>query len=166
MPTIDELCSLGSIEKVQPEDVLEADQLAFRRIYMSPKLSNWLRDALPGIRTDGYIRGALTPAEQVLTAFQDFISGRSPESFEMAPNQIKPRQLGVWELRTPDIRIFGVFPRSDTFLGCSACTKRQAMRNKNQGYAHHRDATLLFVNGLDLDPPKIKLGDLRDVITV
>ena len=65
---------------------------------------------------------------------------------------------GVWELKTPDIRIFGWFNRKDCFIGVVA---DDATRIKTyhlyHGYANV--TTARFRDALDLDEPKYVTGD-------
>lgn len=166
MATLDELAIAGVIHKVMPETVLTEDQQAFRQMYRSPAVSNWIRNVLPHIVVDGYVPGAETPRDQALTCLQDFLTGKSPDEFDKPPVRLRPEQLGVWELRTADLRLFGVFPRVDTFLWVTSCTKKQAMKNNNDGYLRRQHETLQFIGTLDLEEPKMLYGETKDVITV
>lgn len=164
MATLNDLCTKGQLSKVDSSDILDADQQPFRRLYMTQVFEEWMRKTLPSLTTDGYVAGAATPVEQVYVLMQDFIRGRQASDFERPPVRLRPGQFGIWELRTADLRIFGAFHRPDVFLACSACTKLQAMRNNNSGYTHHISTALQDINKLDLDPPKIQLGDVQDVL--
>lgn len=165
MATLDELTTAGQIKRVANESVLGPSQQAFRRVYYSLEVANWIAKALPHIVCDGYVAGAMSPQEQAFGALRDFISGCPPSDFEKPPCRLYPEQLGVWELRTADLRLFGVFPKRDNYLWISACTKTQAMKNSNQGYANHQSTNLQFVAALNLDTPKMLYGELQDVLT-
>lgn len=166
MATLDELAVLGLLHKVKDEDVLSDEQQPFRRMYLSPDVRLWVTNTLPHIVSDGYVDGAMNPREQAFGALRDFISGCHPGDFEKPPCRLRPEQFGVWELRTADLRFFGVFPIKDTFIWISACTKSQATKNANDGYSKHQRLTLLFMNDLDLDEPKLLHGEMQDVLTI
>lgn len=165
MATLDELAEAGVLYKVRSEDVLATEQQPFRQMYLSLPVRQWVANSLPNIVSDGYVDGAMTPRDQAFAVLRDFVSGNHPSEFEKPPTRLRPEQLGVWELRTADLRFFGTFPRKDSFLWVSACTKAQARRNKNAGYAAHQRITLEYIAGLDLDPPKLLHGEIQDVLT-
>lgn len=165
MATLDELSIKGLIHKVRNQDVLAEYQQPYRRMYYSPNVRDWLSGTMPHIKTDGYIAGAMTPRDQIFTVLQDFVSGCHPNDFQKPPCRLRPQQLGVWELRTADLRFFGTFPQKDTFLWISACTKQQATKNDNEGYEKHQSLALAFMKNLDLDEPKLLHGEMQDVLT-
>lgn len=152
MATLIELDQRGDLFKF---DALELGAQEFRTIYASQVLYNWTQTTLPGMVSSWGIE--LSPEEQFVGLTEVFCSGETLTYGK----QFKPLIHigdGVWELKTPDLRIFGWFYRMDCFIGAVA---DDATRIKKvplyYGYAHV--TTPRFRDALDLDPPKYIAGD-------
>ncbi len=69
---------------------------------------------------------------------------------------------GIWELKTPDLRIFGWFVKRDQFVGWAAdATEKIKKHNLYHGYAREAGH---FRDNLNLDPPKFVQGDKPDAV--
>ena len=111
MATIIELCNQGVLIKLDPE--LDPRQQELRRIYLGPKLVEWINNTLPGLESD---RGLETsPVGQFDELIQVFCSGDTL-TYDWQFKPLNYVQDGIWELKTPDLRIFGWFPEKDTAL--------------------------------------------------
>jgi hypothetical protein len=158
MATPDTLKTAGLLEPVEVE--LDGNQQPQRLIYAHPRADSWLNGTLPQLEADGYVEGALTPEEQADTLFYQFISGAT--AFQMAPNCLRPKDDGIWELRTHDLRVFGWFWRKGVFIISSV---EQAKRCKQLNlYAGYREQAKHDRNGMELDEPKFIPGELEDVL--
>lgn len=136
-------------------DVLDINVQEFREIYASPTLHEWIEQVLPSLSSELGIE--LSPSEQVVALAEIFCGG---ERLSYG-RQFKPLTHitdGVWELKTPDVRIFGWFHRKDCFVGAVA---DDATRIKKIGlyYGYANVTTKDFRNALDLDIPKFVPGD-------
>ncbi|MGY6645114.1 MAG: hypothetical protein ACXIVD_07820 [Salinarimonas sp.] len=107
----------------------------WRTIYASRALQVFLADIQvndPPTRWEA----DLTPKEQLYELFRVFITGevlRTDDQFHV----MRPTDDAVWELKTPDLRIFGWFIAKDQFAGIFG---DWAERIKEHGlYAGYRD---------------------------
>jgi hypothetical protein len=112
MPTIADLVDNGAIVKIEVE--LAAREQPMRLLYGTPQFVEWLKDVLDGARPDRLL-GSTTPAEQIDDLFHSFLSGQ-PLIFTRQFRVIRVEDNAVWELKTPDIRIFGWFMVKDCFV--------------------------------------------------
>lgn len=88
---------------------------AWRILYTSPELREFLTEIVRGDPPTRW-EADLTPKEQLFDLFRTFIVGeklRSDEQFHV----MRPDEHAVWELKTPDLRIFGWFLAQDQFAG-------------------------------------------------
>ncbi len=86
-----------------------------RILYGTPEFVQWLRTLIQPGDADTERLGEATAAEQVDDLFYTFLSGRPLirlRQFRVVREEINP----VWELKTPDIRIFGWFAMKDCFI--------------------------------------------------
>lgn len=147
MPTPNDLVQGGFLEKIDVD--LDVDELPQRVLYAYPQVVTWLSDTLPGLVVDGHFPSAATPLEQADALFYNYVIGR--KITQMAPHSMRPKEPGVWELRTHDLRFFGWFYRKGVFIISAADTKR----NCKDGalYDAYRDNAINYRDALDLDPP-------------
>jgi len=105
--------------------------------------------------------GKQSPIEQIDDLFHDFVSGADLAYYERS-HSMMPTDRGIWELKTPDARLFGWFPQKGTFIVAEADT---AFRCKEHDlYAGYRDSAVRRRDSLDLDEPKFVTGDYTDVL--
>ncbi len=100
---------IGSIEV--PLGPMEQPE---RLLYGFPGFIEWLDDRL---RADepSPLGADLSPAQQLDNLFYQFVSGR-PLVFTRQFRYIKAEKEAVWEFKTPDLRVFGWFPKKDCFI--------------------------------------------------
>jgi hypothetical protein len=136
-------------------DVLEQGVQEFREFYASPTLHEWIIGTLPGMASGLGLE--LTPEQQFVALGEIFCAG---ERLTFG-TQFKPLTHitdGIWELKTPDVRVFGWFSRKDCFIGAVADdATRIKKHNLYVGYANV--TTRRFRDALDLDQPKFVRGD-------
>ncbi|MBU1375905.1 MAG: hypothetical protein KKE02_15545 [Alphaproteobacteria bacterium] len=109
----------------------------------------WLTERLPKEISQWGVES--TPEEQVAALLEDFCGGGE---LAVGPrfHILYPGKDGVWELKSPDARIFGWFVHRDCFVGYVGDT---AERVKKYGlYAGYVGETIRFRDQLPLDPPK------------
>lgn len=144
-------CGQGVLIRYEAE--LEPEVLPERVIHLTPQFQKWLEHALPKERRD---RGRqLSPIEQVEEIFRHFILGR-PMGYDVHRKLLDPVGLGVWEIKTVDVRMLGWFPCHRTFIAAVGVMKRMLPRRRD--YRPHIDAVVAIRNGLDLDEPKFLTG--------
>ena len=112
MPTIADLLDSGAIVKIEVE-LAPRDQ-PMRLLYGTPQFTTWLQDILAGAEPQQRL-GTTTPAEQIDDLFHSFLSGQ-PLIFTRQFRVVRAEENAVWELKTPDIRIFGWFMAKDCFV--------------------------------------------------
>jgi len=152
MTTLIELDQAGELFKLDP--LLEANEQEWRMIYISPHLRNWFEEALPGLISVWKVE--ISPLQQVDALVEEFCSGTT---LCYGP-QFKPIQHiegGIWELKTPDVRIFGWFRVRDCFVGWRG---EHAEHVKTYDLYHGlAGETARFRDQLDLDEPKFIPGE-------
>lgn len=131
----------------------------WRRIYGSQGFIVWLETALPLIPREW--DALVEPDQQVYDLLQRFIAGE-PLTWKKEFHPMSPVGHGVWELKTPDTRIFGWFAVGDCFV---AVEGHDASRvKKHDLYPGFRDSVVRFRENLDLDHPKYVAGDDRNAV--
>lgn len=132
-----------------------------RNIYVGLAAANWIKNELRKVRSDGYFHGSLKPTEQLVDTFRRLMQGEPMN--DLPPKTLRPRDAGLHELRTPDLRIFGWFWRSHTYIVGSACAV-STLKTKDTVYAGHMETCRFFREGLDLDEPKFISGEVDDIL--
>lgn len=111
MPTIADLVSNGAIVKIEV-DLAPRDQ-PLRLLYGTPQFIAWLKDVLDGAEPP-FRLGDTSIAEQIDDLFYSFLSGEQL-IFTRQFRVVRAEENAVWELKTPDVRIFGWFMAKDCF---------------------------------------------------
>jgi hypothetical protein len=112
MPTITDLVDNGAIVRIEVE-LAPRDQ-PLRLLYGTPQFVVWLQEALAGAEPQQRL-GQTSPAEQIDDLFHSFLSG-APLVFTRQFRAVRAEDNAVWELKTPDVRIFGWFMAKDCFV--------------------------------------------------
>jgi hypothetical protein len=112
MPTIPDLVHNGAIVKIDVE--LAPHDQPLRLLYGTPQFVAWLREVLDGARPD-QVLGHSSIAEQIDDLFYSFLSGEQL-IFTRQFRAVRAEENAVWELKTPDVRIFGWFMAKDCFV--------------------------------------------------
>jgi hypothetical protein len=101
------------------------------------------------------------PLDQVDTLLYDFVSGEDFAYYERS-HSMEPSPLGIWELKTLDVRIFGWFHVKRCFVIANVDT---AFRCKeNDLYHGYKTDSIRRRDRLDLDGPKFIIGEYIDVL--
>jgi hypothetical protein len=111
MSTIEELVESNVLARIEVEMGLKDQPL--RLLYGTPGFVDWLNQILAGAEPENRL-GEATPAEQVDQLFHHFLSG-APLVHMRQFRFIRAEKNAVWELKTPDTRIFGWFLKKDCF---------------------------------------------------
>lgn len=162
MATPKQLVKEGSLFEVSPEDLLGPGAQAFREIYLLPAVKTWIENVLYKLEGDGVAGGKNNPAEQLYDHFCEFVSGHNIANIYWSPKRIRPVSQLVWELRTPDLRVFGWFWKSGIFIVSAIDTSARC--KDHDLYGGYRNMCVHSYNSLDLDPPKAIDGDAEDVL--
>lgn len=112
MPTIEEAIREGLVVKIGGN--LQHRQLPNRLLLATREVVEWMKRELPQAKTDGYTVGAATPKEQLAVLFNQFVAGN--EIGWPVPHEMRPNELGIYRLRTDDVRLNGWFPRPKCFV--------------------------------------------------
>lgn len=160
MATLAELSNSGEIV---PISVGEDIRMSPRRlIYGSQKIIGWLENELPAMKTR--VSSILAPLEQVDALFEEFQFGKPlghPRQFRQL--RLRSQNPNVWELKTPDIRIFGWFPKKDIFV--AICAEDATHIKDHDLYSGLIEEVVRFRGQLKLDEPKTLIGDIDDVLS-
>ncbi|WP_157009812.1 hypothetical protein [Sphingobium sp. YBL2] len=92
---------------------LGASVLEIRRIYLLERVPGQIEQRIEKTGSDRQIE--IEPKEQLDGLLADFCEGEEV----MAATQFKclqPKENGIWELKTPDVRVFGWFYEKDCFI--------------------------------------------------
>jgi hypothetical protein len=114
---LDELCAAGKLVKWEPR--YDADEAAYRRIYVAPVVRDWLHPRGP-LSTQELYRS--TDVRRFLKSFvigQPFDDEDKLKNLDTEAPRKGPCQ-GRWAIRikrAPQARIFGGFPEANIFVG-------------------------------------------------
>ena len=112
MPTIADLVNSGAIVRIDVDLAPPAQPL--RLLYGTPEFVEWLRGILQSSQP-AQLLGHTSPAEQIDDLFHSFLSGEHL-IFTRQFRVVRSEENAVWELKTPDVRIFGWFVTKDCFV--------------------------------------------------
>src|SRR4051794_35413181 len=106
MATLATLEARGALVKIDVP--LGSHEMPERLFYARPRVfTRWLDTVLPAEPADR--GGRQSPAEQMDDLLHRFITGGTLLYWNEF-HEMKPIDLGVWELKTVDLRVFGWFP--------------------------------------------------------
>lgn len=158
MATLSELCEQHELEQLGGG--LDENEQPGRLLYALPHVVDWLENALPAL--DPILdEGRQSPLQQVDDLFHDFVSGEDLAFYERSHSML-PAERGIWELKTPDVRLFGWFWRRGVFV--IANINSAFLCKKHDLYAGYRDDTVRRRDALGLDLPKFLSGDYDHVL--
>jgi hypothetical protein len=152
MATLLELEQHGDIFRFDPS--LAWNEYEDRRVYMLPRARKWIEEKLPLL--ESVLGVQESPQEQLDALFYEFCSGQRLQTGRRF-KKIRPRENGVWELKTADLRVFGWFCMKDCFV-VTACNDATATKDHNL-YRGYCDEAVRLRNALDIDEPKYVSGD-------
>jgi hypothetical protein len=151
MATLEHLAATNKLLKHEPD--LDDHELPERIAYFAPDFDEWLEAGLWSL--DAKRGRDLTPFEQVEQILYEFVIGH-PMAYSVDYRKLEPLRVHVWELKTPDVRLFGWFPRKATIVLVCGTLKENV--NKFKAYTPFVEAVAAFRNAIDLDEPKSVTG--------
>jgi len=152
MATILELFARGELEKIDPQ--LAADEMEERQIFLVAGVADRLNALLNNMVYPWDTE--TTPAEQLDELVYHYATGGALDYPRQFHNLVHARD-GIWELKTPDLRLFGWFPVRDCFI-CSDIADANVVKQTGQ-YAGYCEQAWFRRERLDLDEPKFLTGE-------
>lgn len=156
MATLLELEQKGWLWKLTPE--LSPRELELRTVLVSKVAKNWIANKLPLLESRW--KSEIEPAAQLDDLLTLFCTGdrlKHGKQFHV----LQPRYQGVWELKTPDLRLFGWFPERDCFV-VVCCEEAGQMKARTGAqldlYRKSINQVVGFRQSLPLDDPKFVTG--------
>jgi hypothetical protein len=157
MATVLELVLAGRLLKL--DAALEHNEREWRYIHTSPRFRERAENELPHWKSEWNVEAE--PIQQLDALVEIFCSG---ETLTFG-SQFKPLthiKDGIWELKTPDLRIFGWFCKKDHFI---AGTMDLAFNVKKHNlYAGYAGEVERFRTQLDLNEPKFVASEDPNVV--
>lgn len=158
MATIAQLAAAGKIIRLGggllPKEQIEG------RIFAFPNVINWFENELP--KLDALVQDGLqTATEELDDLLHDFVTGKNLDYYSRS-HSMRPTSPGVWELKTPELRLFGWFNLRLTFVVAEIDTATRC--KKHYLYPGYRDSVVRKRNELALDEPKFITGSYADVL--
>jgi hypothetical protein len=101
-------------EIMRIEVALDERELPSRLLYGTPNFIAWLDERLKNSEPSP-LGAELVPAEQLDLLFYEFTSG-APLAPMRHLRVVRHERFPVWELKTPDLRVFGWFAQKDCFI--------------------------------------------------
>ncbi len=164
MATLLELERNGELIRLRPN--LKPREQELRTFMVTPEVRDWLNDILPKVPAGS--AKELTPMEKLI----DFLNRYGAGHRLLYPVAFRPIQHfkhGVWELKTPELRLFGWFPKNDVFICASIATLDDIKINgkPNKEAVNNQRKKVSFVRSkLPLDEPKYIPGrEPEDVLS-
>lgn len=163
MATIAKLIADGALFEIEAD--LDPGVQPQRYLYAIPDFRRFL-NSLPTLESCWHIEQ--TPEEQFDDLLNEFL-GTEPLATgwrfgPLYPARGKPWP-GVWELKTPDLRVFGWFCSKDHFVAVDGCDATKV--KEYELYGGFRDAVIRCRDVLPLDEPKfVGEENYEDVISL
>lgn len=142
----------GRLAKLEP--VLSWRQQEARLIYVSPRAQDWMTNKLIDEVSDRILE--TSPLEQLDEFINTYCAG-GQLTFERQFRPIRHISDGIWELKTPDVRLFGWFAARDVFV-CSAGDTKYRVKKYNL-VAGYRDEAVRARLNLNLNEPSFVAGE-------
>lgn len=139
--------------------VLGRGQQEWRRIYVLPEARIWMEGVLPTLESELGLE--TSPIEQ-LDAFLSTYCAGDTLTYGRQFRPIMHVGAGIWELKTPDLRLFGWFHSKDCFV-CTDCDDASRVK-RHCLYGGYRDQGVRRREQLELDEPKYLAGDDPNVV--
>lgn len=158
MATAGELVAQDAL--IDLSTALEDHQVPQRCMYAFPSFQEWYDDVLPNLLCDIRGDGRVDPLGQVDDLLVRFLTG-APFDVEWKSKGLRPYEKAVWELKTPDVRLFGWFWRPNNFI-LHRAAEASWVKDNNLYYGHIEE-TVFQRDKLNLDPPKFIRGGYDDV---
>jgi hypothetical protein len=161
MAAFDKLLEQGQIVRVTLR--LGRGQFNDRELYAYPECLAWMKVEVPKMVT-GRVQSAFAPKEQLITRLLQWITGKPMARGRMFQDML-PKSDEVWELKTPDLRIFGWMYRPRKFIAvCGGYADDYKEPTKIKNYGDDRDAVVKARDELPLDGNKFVTGEYDDLV--
>jgi hypothetical protein len=159
MATVIELSADGGpLIKLDP--MLEEREQEWRWIYILTRIKSRFEIDLHAMTSVWKVEESC--AQQMDVLLETFCSGETL-TFDQRFKPLNHLGEGIWELKTPDLRLFGWFPYRECFV-CGALDTATNVKSHNL-YAGYCNTVKYFRDQLNLDNPKFVPGENpRDVI--
>jgi hypothetical protein len=158
MPTLERLVDDGLLIPIEVD--LDEDEQAWRVIFGTREYMAWRAEKLPRLRVSGH--SCASAEEQLFVAEATFVSGQRIRHGDLFKD-LYPHENGVWEIRTPDIRVFGWFIRRDVFI--AVCGGDSTIIHRYKEHDRHRDFVLRVRRALMGPDEHYLTGSIDDVVT-
>lgn len=160
MATLSELVSNRTLNRLYV-DLKGAEHK--RKIYTYPRAESWLLNDVPSLIA--FDDGDASPRMQAKILLRNFLRGDpfyEDEEFTL----MKPIENDVYELRSPDLRIYGWFRSPGIFIAVLGDTMERTHSVAGLASAYRKEVEDRR-EALDLDEPKCHVGaDPKDVFSV
>lgn len=134
-----------------------------RKIYAYPECLEWMKTEVPKMAT-GRVQSAMTPAEQLMNRLLQWITG-DPLVHHRMFKDLEPQVDGVWELKTPDLRIFGWMYRPKEFVAvCGGYADDYKEPTKVRNYADDIRTVIRARDLLPIDGVKFVTGAFHELV--
>lgn len=164
MATLIELAQKGFLFRYGPQ--LGSKELEQRLVYITKTARSWMEHSLLALNPTWTTE--ISPDEQVYDLLAEFCAG-GPLKYDHQFKVLSPRGEGIWELKTPDVRLFGWFPHKDCFVIVNGEATQKLKNQKSDKldlYKRNIAQASAFRRMLQLDEPKYVAGDdPNDVIS-
>jgi hypothetical protein len=158
MSTPDAGCRAAGLEPV--EGPLKRGKCAWRYIFVSGRFQAWVTEEMDKI-VPPYDESD-SPAIQLESEFSGFRNGDGL-AYDRDMHTLDPRHLWVWELKTPDLRIFGWFPAKNYFVAHLGENKANLV--KWDAYKPYVDEVVAYRTGLARHLPDFVEGGSSHVVS-
>ena len=142
---------------------LKRGQFDDRKFYAFPACVEWMKSEVPNMVT-GRIKAPMTPLEQLRERLRQWNAG---EPMRDGPwfHDIEPKESGVWELKTFDLRVFGWMYRPREFIAfCGGYTDDYKAPTKTKTYGDERAKVVAARDALPLDGEKFVVGEFDELV--
>jgi hypothetical protein len=162
MATLDTLVARQALVRVLvPTD----GEPHLRWIYGFPGFQTWLAVDLPQLES-GRLQAPDPPAEQVDNVLYRWITGKGI-LYARQFQDLMPGSDEVWEMKTPDIRIFGWMYQPRKFIAVFGdYADLYKGKNRRRSYEDARRRVKRERDRLDLDHPKFATGTFDELVSV
>lgn len=161
MATLDKILEAKTITRVTVR--LARGQFDERKFYAYPDCLQWMKTEVPKMVT-GRIGADNTPAEQLIQRLVQWIVGKPMAEGRMF-RDMRPKSDHVWELKTPDLRIFGWLCRPREFIAvCGGYADDYKEPTIIKDYEDDRRAVLAARDALPLDGDKFARGEFHGLV--
>lgn len=133
-----------------------------RLLVAVPPFIDWCKTVLPAWK-EPIEDGRASPFEQFVETFRHFVSnGSLDDDRRFKPLNASPERY-VWEMKAPDIRVFGWVPEKGCFI-CTFADLATSIKRDNS-YDRYVAQAVLLRDQLELDDPKyVASREISDVV--